>query len=239
MGIKFKNDAKGTLATGITDVQTTIALSIGQGAKFPDYPNTNDYSLVTLQSTTVPGKKEIVKLTAKAGDVLTVERGHSSDYPAQAFMAGDFVLIGFPAEALAALNEYDSAPAAGTASGKKIYLTAGEHIEFGEVAYMSAPFKARKADADAFETLPGFYMCVEPAGLDAEQKGNFLKEGIVAKDGWNWTGGPVFLSLNTGELTQTAPDADGQQVQPIGIALASNVIDFDPSLITIETKTAV
>lgn len=240
MGIKFKNDAIGTLSGAIDNTQTSISLSAGQGDKFPPLPNSNDYMLVTIMHkvSAATYEKEVVKVTERMGDVLTVERGHSSDYPAKAFAAGDIVLLGFPAESLAAIAEIDSSPAPGTVSGRTFYLEADEDMSFGEIGYITIDFKIRKADADVASSLPGFYACAEPGGLTAGQKGKFLKEGTICSPAWNWTGGMVFLSLTTGELTQTAPDADNQYVQPIGLAIASNVIDFDPSLITIETKSA-
>ncbi|GEM_PF-5929785 len=238
MGLKLKNNSFGSLGAEVNSAQTTITLSLAQGARFPEYPNQNDYSYVTLQSLANPEEVEVVKVTGRNGDVLTVERGASPEYQARTFAAGDFVFLGQPAEALRDMFQIDSSPAPGTFSGPFLVFTAKRRIEFGEVVYMDPDFEVDKADADAVGTLPGFYMCVEADGVDAGQQGKFLKTGTVTKSSWNWTGGMVYLSLNEGQLTQTPPSADGQYVQPIGIATASSTINFDPSFLTIETKTA-
>ena len=243
MGCKIINNAVGTLAVGITESQTAVALSDGLGAKFPEITSQNDYFFVTMTvsaSLKDPsyGEKEIVKVIGRNGDTLTVIRGFDSNMPARAFSAGDSVALGMCAQAINALQEVDSSPVPGTHSGRVLYLTAGERLEFSEIGYIDTNFKVRKADADEFSTLPGFFMCVESAGLNLDQEGRFLLEGTVSSAAWNWTGGVVFLSLTSGELTQVAPEGDGQQVQPIGYAIEPTVMVLDPSLITIETKTA-
>ncbi|WP_319764527.1 hypothetical protein [Maridesulfovibrio sp.] len=238
MGLKFNNNGYGTLGAGITDVQTTITLSLGQGERFPEYPNGNDYSYITIQSLSNPGDVEVMRVTGRNGDVLTVERGASDEHPAKAFVAGDYVYLGLPAEAVRDLFQIDSSPAPGTFSGPFLWLTAKTRTEFGEVVYMAPDFEAGKADADVAASLPGFYMCVEPNGVNAGERGRYLESGTVTNSAWNWTGGTVYLSLNEGELTQTPPSADGQFVQPIGVAISTSTINFKPSFIVIETKTA-
>lgn len=244
MGCKFKNNAVATLAIGITESQTTIALSEGLGEKFPELLSQNDYFFATMTvsaSISDPsyGVKEIVMVTGRNGDTLTVIRGIDPNMPARTFSAGDSISLNMCAQAMDALQEVDSSPVPNTHSGRVLYLSAGERLEFSEVGYIDTNFKIRKADADVFATLPGFFMCVESAGLNPDQKGNFLLEGTACNPAWNFTGGIVFLSLLTGGLTQVAPDADGQQVQPVGYAIEPTVLVFDPSLITIETKTEV
>jgi len=71
MGIKVANNAFATLATGITDSETSITLSSGQGARFPVL-GTDDYFYATLID--VSNNLEIVKCTARSSDVLTVIR---------------------------------------------------------------------------------------------------------------------------------------------------------------------
>jgi len=71
MGIKVANNAFATLATGITDSETSITLSSGQGARFPVL-GADDYFYATLID--VSNNLEIVKCTARSSDVLTVIR---------------------------------------------------------------------------------------------------------------------------------------------------------------------
>ena len=67
MPIKFSNNAAATLADGINDTATSITLATGQGGLFPSL-GSGDYFYLTVGS-------EIVKATARSGDVLTVVRG--------------------------------------------------------------------------------------------------------------------------------------------------------------------
>lgn len=67
MPIKFSNNAAATLADGINDTATSITLATGQGGLFPSL-DSGDYFYLTVGS-------EIVKATARSGDVLTVVRG--------------------------------------------------------------------------------------------------------------------------------------------------------------------
>ncbi len=71
MPIKLANNASGTLATAINASDTGIALTTGDGAEFPTLA-ASDYFYATITSTA--GTQEIVKVTARSGDSLTVVR---------------------------------------------------------------------------------------------------------------------------------------------------------------------
>lgn len=71
MGIKFKNNAFGTLSAGIIAGDLTINLTAGHGARFPSL-SAGDYFYSTLIDAS--GNLEIVKVTARATDALTVVR---------------------------------------------------------------------------------------------------------------------------------------------------------------------
>ena len=71
----FSNNARSTLNGSITNVATTINLAAGTGARFPN-PTGGDWFLATLweMSGTSEVNHEIVKVTARATDALTVVR---------------------------------------------------------------------------------------------------------------------------------------------------------------------
>lgn len=71
----FKNNASGTLASAVTAAATTMALTAGHGARFPAISG-GDYFLLTLyeMSGTQEANHEIVKVTGRATDTLTVVR---------------------------------------------------------------------------------------------------------------------------------------------------------------------
>lgn len=72
MGIKVSNNAYGVLAAGITATDTTISVGSGEGARFPSLGG-SDYFYMTLVDTA--NNIEIVKVTARATDTMTVVRG--------------------------------------------------------------------------------------------------------------------------------------------------------------------
>lgn len=84
MGIQLKNNASGTLATAISASDTGIVLTTGNGANFPAL-GASDYFYATLEST--GGTLEIVKVTARSGDSMTVVRAQEGS-TANSFAAG-------------------------------------------------------------------------------------------------------------------------------------------------------
>lgn len=84
MGIQLKNNAYSTLASSITASNTGIVVATNEGSRFPTLGAT-DYFYATLEST--GGTTEIVKVTARSGDTMTIVRAQEST-SAQSFLAG-------------------------------------------------------------------------------------------------------------------------------------------------------
>ena len=107
MGVKVTNNAFGTLSAAINTTATTITLDSGQGARFPTL-GASDYFFGTLVDTS--NNLEIVKVTARSTDSLTVVRGQDGT-TALSFAIGDR----FELRPVAALFEdiIDSASPAG------------------------------------------------------------------------------------------------------------------------------
>ncbi len=112
----------------------------------------------------------------------------------------------------------------------------GTTVNFGDVMRIHTNGNALYADADAASSMPGVYMAVET--ISAGTSGRYLLFGVVRDDSWSWTvGGYVYVSTSGSSgntLTQTAPSGSGDQVQIVGIALASNKIYFKPDITTVE-----
>ena len=72
---QFSNNASSTLAVAITTTTTSLTLATGTGAKFPALSGGN-WFMLTLYAVTGVAESlwEIVKCTARSGDVLTVVR---------------------------------------------------------------------------------------------------------------------------------------------------------------------
>lgn len=87
MTIKFTNNAATTLASGISDVATSLTVQTGAGAKFPTLSG-SDVFYATLANTS--GTVEIVKVTARSSDTFTIVRGQDST-TAVAWLTGDKV----------------------------------------------------------------------------------------------------------------------------------------------------
>ena len=101
MAIKFANNATATLASGITNTQTTLSVSTGQGALFPALTG-GDYFYATLVDSS--NNLEVIKVTGRTGDAFTIVRGQDST-TARSFASGDKVEVRLSASGLAAIQQ--------------------------------------------------------------------------------------------------------------------------------------
>lgn len=85
MGTKITNNAYGTLAGAITSGATSIALTAGHGARFPVLAAGDQFFATLIDNS---GNVEIIKVTARATDTLTVLRGQDGT-AARAYSGGD------------------------------------------------------------------------------------------------------------------------------------------------------
>lgn len=85
MAIKWANNATTTIASGISDSATTITVAGASGALFPN-AGSGDYFYATLNNSN--NDIEIVKVTGRSGDVMTVVRGQDGT-TAAAWVGGD------------------------------------------------------------------------------------------------------------------------------------------------------
>jgi hypothetical protein len=83
MGVVFKNNAESTLASAISAADVGMSVAYGDGSLFPTL--TTDYFYLTLEAT--DGTYEIVKVTARSGDSMTIVRAQEGT-TARAFAAG-------------------------------------------------------------------------------------------------------------------------------------------------------
>ena len=84
------NNATSTLASAITDTDTTVVLATSDGASFPS-PTGDEWFPLTLQNSS---SMEIVRVTARSGDSLQVVRAQEGT-TAQAFSVGDSAKLRF------------------------------------------------------------------------------------------------------------------------------------------------
>ena len=86
--ILFSNFAISTLASGITDVAVTLNVASGAGVKFSS-PAAGQYVMATLFDTA--GNKEVIKVTARSTDQLTIARAQEGT-AARAWNSGDGII---------------------------------------------------------------------------------------------------------------------------------------------------
>lgn len=89
MAVLLANNVVSTLAADLTIGATSLNVAVGTGAKFPG-PVAPDYFYATLISPT--GEIEVVKVTARVNDVLTITRAQDST-TAKAFASGSRVEV--------------------------------------------------------------------------------------------------------------------------------------------------
>jgi hypothetical protein len=75
MTMKFTNNATSALLNGISDTATSLTVTSNTGALFPTLTG-SDYFYCTIAD--AYGNVEIVKVTARSGDVFTIVRGQDS-----------------------------------------------------------------------------------------------------------------------------------------------------------------
>lgn len=87
MAVVLRNNASSQLASSLTTGSTSLSVTAGDGAKYPVL-GAGDWFPLTLVKAT--GALEIVRCTARSGDVMTITRAQEGT-TAQAFAAGDRV----------------------------------------------------------------------------------------------------------------------------------------------------
>lgn len=114
MPVLFTNNAVGTLASSVTLTASSVTLTTGHGALFPAITGSN-YFYATLVD--AANNYEIVKVTARATDVLTVSRAQEGT-TARAFAAASKLELRVTAAGLSNLVQLDGAQ---TVTGVKTF----------------------------------------------------------------------------------------------------------------------
>lgn len=131
MGLLFSNNASSTLAAPLLDSDTSLQVSAGDGAKFPVIVGELAF-LLTIEDSV--GNYEIVKCTARVGDVFTIVRAQEGT-ASRAFSIGAVVENRFTAGTMAGYAQtVDVQP-------KSAALTAisSAYTEADKVPYATAP----------------------------------------------------------------------------------------------------
>ncbi|WP_338735439.1 hypothetical protein V8954_04005 [Klebsiella michiganensis] len=84
------NNAESFLSSAISATDTSLIVSAGTGAEFPDVVAGESYFKLTITDAATGSQVEIVNVTAKAGDIFTIERAQEGT-TAKSWLHNDFV----------------------------------------------------------------------------------------------------------------------------------------------------
>lgn len=187
MPVKFTNNASGVLASSITTSSTSITLTTGQGALFPSLA-AGEFFFATLVDSS--NNYEIVKVTSRATDVMTVVRAQDNTI-ARSFIGGDRFELRPVAAGMVALLQ-DAKDYSDSSAGSLIN------------AHISDPAGAHAASAVSFTPAGGIAATDVQAAiveLDSETPSN---DGTGATGTWN-----INVSGNAATATQTPLFSNG------------------------------
>lgn len=114
MPFKFSNAATATLASSITSSSTTLSVAAGLGALFPSMAAGEFFAGVLVDSS---NNVEIVRVTARTGDVMTVTRAQEGT-TARAYSAGSRFEVRLTSAGLSNFLQLDGAQ---TVTGQKTF----------------------------------------------------------------------------------------------------------------------
>lgn len=105
--VKVANNARASLAGGISANQGSLSLIGGEGAKFPTL-NTGEYFYITVTSSALATNTEIMRVTARSADTFTITRPDGTARNSNnTFSAGDSVELRITENALTDLFDLD------------------------------------------------------------------------------------------------------------------------------------
>lgn len=210
----FTNNGFSTLAAYVAAGDTTIAVATGEGVKFPA-PTGGDYARLTLTQAGVETNWEVVYLTARTGDVLTITRAQEGT-TALAWNAGDKAVIritagflnsvgalsptsGFVESPTVEFTDISPVAIATLAAGKRVLAVtvvisapfdgAGANVTIGTIGTPDLIVAATDIDittAGTYVVYPN-YTALAPIDLKV-----FITPGVAESTG------TLFVSINTG-----------------------------------------
>lgn len=182
---------------------------------------------VTLQSNQTQMLNSLTALQAQVNDIAVDIQG--TENAIAMFSAGDDPLVESYPEPSANMTSI-------TYRGQTIDLVAGTTINSMYLARPAATGRMQLADADSSSLVPAIAINPSTGNYTAGNTYPFLLEGIIRNSAWTWTPGKQLYLSASNQLTQTAPSIATHCVQVLGVALARDIIYFNPSMDFIVVK---
>jgi|13_taG_2_1085334.scaffolds.fasta_scaffold03557_4 hypothetical protein len=221
MSVKFSNNGHSTLAASLTNSATSITVASGHGARFPSLTG-SEYFYATLIDSS--NNLEIVKVTARSSDVLTVTRAQEST-TARAYAIGDRIELRVTAQGLIDIGATVADDAVATAKIADDAVTAAKlnnDIISGQTALTSQP-----ADTDEF--------MVSDAGTIKRIDYSLIKatSGVVQIKNFHYTDGQTIQSqsyTDTNIAVAITPTAANSSFY-VHAVIAAGMINHDSSAV--------
>jgi hypothetical protein len=147
MPVLFSNNATSPLASSITASATTITLTTGNGSLFPSVP-AGSYFYATLADSS--GNYEVIKVTARSGDVLTAVRAQEGT-TGRAFLATDKLELRVTAAGLGNMVQLDGSQ---TITGSHTFT--GTTTFSGSTVLTGGSFSGSYSGSPTFTGTPAF-----------------------------------------------------------------------------------
>lgn len=207
----FANLARSSLAGSINDVAVTLSVQAGGGAQFPS-PTSGQQFAMTLTDAATGLLKEVVYVTNRTGDTMTVVRGQEG-YTALNWAANDPIANLWTAGQAAAMAQQTQIQAQSPNYTTDIgalnaYIGAYTPSISVPVAGMPLRLKIANTNTAASTFNPGSGAASIVTGTGSALVGGELKSGLIYEFMWNGTNyelmGPVIAGLAAGSVIDYA-----------------------------------
>jgi len=225
MPVLFSNNASSTLSSGINSSATSIA--VADGAVFPAISNSN-YFYVTFEDL-ANSKREIVKVTARSGNTLTVTRGQDGT-SGTAFSSSDRVELRLNAAALndATSSNTDLLLNSFTGDGSDVtFSLSGASIENNTLVYVDGVYQNKSTYAVSNATPAVVTFSEAPASGAAIE---IMVAAIAVTD----VGTPSDNTVTTAKIVNGAVTAAKIASVPIAVGITS-VVTSSSATATVNT----
>lgn len=218
-----KNFSKATVSTGYDASATSIVLSSGHGANFPQPSTAGAFNVTWWNSTDYPDPSddpnvEIVRVTARSTDTLTVTRAQENTSGTTKNTGGKTykMILGPTAKTITDVAASVQKTVNQTTHG----LSVGDVIKSNGTANQ---YSKAQADSAANAEVVGIVTLVPDADNFVFTTGGEITSGVPAVA----AGTTLFLDPSTaGALTSTEPTTIGQISKPVAVVVENGVRMF-------------